>query len=569
MRSRFAIAAVVAMAGLTYGRLFYGVDFTDEAFYVAVPYRFVLGAQPLVDETNIVQQTPAVLLFPFVALWHWLVGIEGLVLYARHLHFLFTAGVAASVLVSLRRLLDDSVSSAVYAAAAVAFVPFGIHALSYNTFASGFFTAGCFLGAAWAIRGGRSFLVGAGCAHGLAIFTYPTFALPVACCFAVLYAASRARSLRALVPALVPTAIGMLVTVAFFVHRGFGTIDALVAQTADFGDQGGGLGEVADIASFVWTSFTYKYAAAALLLAAAVARLWRPGAALAPLVLLPVAALPADLRTSASATIYVTSFALLAPFLVAVLLRDNALARRLLLLIWIPAAVAGVTTALSSANGPINVAIGFFPALIATAALIGLALQRVSRADLVPAVVLLAIGVALQYLSVYRDAGIQHLTTSVADGPYAGIYTTAAKRDFLTALDRDLGAAVGPDCRIVFYDTFPAGYLLGHGRPATNATWLLDVADEDEVRYQRLLLDYYDRHGGLPDVAVRLDRIPLTSSDTFEQDYAPEEPLQRVFGRSGYELRDTESGYSISERRGTTCARPQRHLSAASMPARP
>ncbi len=110
MRSGLAIAAVVVVAGLTYGRLYYGVDFTDEAFYVAVPYRFVLGAQPLVDETNIVQQTPALLLYPFVALWNWLVGLEGIVLYARHLHFLFTAGVAATVFVSLRRLLDDAFS---------------------------------------------------------------------------------------------------------------------------------------------------------------------------------------------------------------------------------------------------------------------------------------------------------------------------------------------------------------------------------------------------------------------------------------------------------------------------
>ena len=150
MRSRLAIAAVVVAAGLTYGRLYYGVDLTDEAFYIAVPYRFVLGAAPLIDETNIVQQTPVVLLYPFVGLWHWLVGIDGLILYARHLHLLFTLVVGFAVFASLKRLLDDAISSVVCAAAAVVFVPFGIHGLSYNTFASGFFTAGCFLGAAWA-----------------------------------------------------------------------------------------------------------------------------------------------------------------------------------------------------------------------------------------------------------------------------------------------------------------------------------------------------------------------------------------------------------------------------------
>jgi hypothetical protein len=550
VRSLLAIGAIVVSAGLTYGRLYYGVDFTDEAFYIAVPYRLVLGAHPLVDETNIVQQTPAVLLYPFVALWHWLVGLDGLVLYARHLHFLFTVGVAIAVFASLRRLLDDTFSSAVYATAAIVFVPFGIHGLSYNTFASGFFTAGCFLGAAWAADRQPGLLVAAGSAHALAIFTYPTFVLPVACFFAALYTVRR--SLRALWPGFLPAAIGTFATGVFFVHQGVGTIDDLVQQTSDFGDQGGDLGELGDIFSFVWSSFTYKYAAAALLIAAIFARLWKPWATPVPLLLVPFAALPADLRTSATATGFVTSFALLAPF-VFLLIRNSDLGKRLLLCVWLPAAVAGLTTAISSANGPIAVAIGFFPALIVTAVMIGLVLRRVSAADFAPAVVLLAVGVAIQYLSVYRDDGITNLTTPVGDGAYAGILTTSAKRDYLRTLGRDLAAASGPECRIVFYDTFPAGYLLGHGRPATNATWLLEVADDDETRYQQLLLDYYDEHGGLPDVAVRVDRIPLTASDASIQAYAEQEPLERVFAGPGYENAAVSEDYRITRARRSAC----------------
>jgi len=555
LRTRLAFAAVIGSAGLTYGRLYYGVDLTDEAFYIAVPLRFVLGAQPLVDETNIVQQTPGVLLYPFVALWHWLVGVDGIVLYARHLHFLLTVGLAAAVFLPLRRLLGDVASSGLAAATAIVFVPFGIHGLSYNTFATGFFTAGCFLGAAWAQERRRGMLVAAGCAYALAVFTYPTFLLPVACCFSLLYAWSRPRSLRDLVPGLLPIAVGTLATVLFFVSRGVGTVDALVQQTSDFGDQGGDLGELGDIFSFVWSSFSHKYIAAALLLTAAASRLWRPWAALLPLAFVPVAALPADVRTSASTTIFVTSFALLAPF-VFLLVPDSGVGRRLLVLVWLPAAVAGVTTALSSANGPIAVAIGFFPGLVVTAVLLMLALRQVTLVDLAPAVVLLGIGVALQYFSVYRDSGIQHLTTRVDDGPFAGLYTTALKRNFLTRLDRDVEAATSSDCRIVFYDTFPAGYLFGHGRPATNATWLLDVADDQEARYQRLLLDYYASHGGLPDVAVRLDRIPLTASDSIHQDYAVDEPLEQVFRGPRYVTTLRTDDYRIMRARQTSCREP-------------
>src|SRR6476659_6073914 len=63
LRMLLAIAVSTAVAGLTYTRLFFGIDLTDEAFYTAVPYRFILGARPMVDETLLVQQTSGFLLY--------------------------------------------------------------------------------------------------------------------------------------------------------------------------------------------------------------------------------------------------------------------------------------------------------------------------------------------------------------------------------------------------------------------------------------------------------------------------------------------------------------------------
>ena len=45
-----ALGVVLAVFFLTWRRLFFGVDFTDEAFYIALPYRFALGDIPLKDE---------------------------------------------------------------------------------------------------------------------------------------------------------------------------------------------------------------------------------------------------------------------------------------------------------------------------------------------------------------------------------------------------------------------------------------------------------------------------------------------------------------------------------------
>lgn len=67
----------VAVLALCYARLFFGVDFLDEAFYAAIPYRFVLGARPFVDELNI-SQTFAFLTYPLVRLYVSLYSTNGL-----------------------------------------------------------------------------------------------------------------------------------------------------------------------------------------------------------------------------------------------------------------------------------------------------------------------------------------------------------------------------------------------------------------------------------------------------------------------------------------------------------
>ncbi len=53
------ILSVAALAA--YVRLFFGVDFTDEAFYSALPHVFSLGARPYLDELNITQNAGVLL----------------------------------------------------------------------------------------------------------------------------------------------------------------------------------------------------------------------------------------------------------------------------------------------------------------------------------------------------------------------------------------------------------------------------------------------------------------------------------------------------------------------------
>jgi hypothetical protein len=282
---------------------------------------------------------------------------------------------------------------------------------------------------------------------------------------------------------------------------------------------------------------------------------------LVALTALPLTALPIDLNTSASANAFITNIGLLAPGLF-MLMPGSKLARRLLGVIWLPGAIGGEMTSLSSSNGSINFGIGSFASAIVAVTFLVILIRKSARTlvlrggglvEFAPVVLVLAICVWLQYASVYRDASLSHLTTLVKHGPYAGIYTTARKRSFLVTLTRDVSVASGPDCRVVFYDTFPAGYLLGHGRSETNSTWFLDVAGGRDSAYQRLLVKYFhDR--GFPDVAVRLDRVPLAGDNAIVQTYPASDPLERLFRSSSYATVRSRPDYVIRRRRHSACA---------------
>ncbi|HEU5372050.1 MAG TPA: hypothetical protein VFU51_06650 [Gaiellaceae bacterium] len=554
-RSGLVLTVLAALVAASYARLYFGVDFTDEAFYVALPYRFANGARPLVDEALLVQQTSALILYPFVKAYTALAGTDGLVLFARHLHFIFVCAVWAGVSMSLRTTLGGRNAAAAVGATAVTFVPFGIPALSYNTFAEGFFAVGCFLAFAGVGPERRRLLWPAGVCTGLAVFAYPPVAVGAVTLVAAVWVTlrhSRAGGIAALAAPIL--ALGAL-AFAFFLSDGPGRAVDLVHQSRLYGNQGGGVGKLGTVTSDVLAAFPHKLVACALLVVAAVLRR-RTRLAWVPLALLPLTALPSDLRTSASANAFVTNLGLLSLGLV-VLEHRRRSAVGIFGLVWVPAAVAGYMTAVSSSNGAVNFALGFFPAAIVALVLLTGAI-RSSGADLssVPVLGTLAITVLLQYASVYRDSGITSLDTRVSSGPYAGLYTTAAKDRFVRRLDADLRQASGPRCSILFYDTFPAGYLFAHGRPETNNTWFLDV-DGDQASYDRLLVEYL-RDRGLPDVVVRFARVPLAAGESIALSYSASDPLERLFAAGRYDRVVDRPEYVIERRGGSSCRRSRR-----------
>jgi hypothetical protein len=126
---RLILCATIAVV---YPRMYFSYAFSDEAYYLAIPYSFTLGVRPFFDEPSI-YQLAAFFTQPLIELYVAITGSSaGLVLFGRHLYF------ASSILcvMALRHFWKPLIGSgpaSALTAVVVAYVPFCIFGLSYNT----------------------------------------------------------------------------------------------------------------------------------------------------------------------------------------------------------------------------------------------------------------------------------------------------------------------------------------------------------------------------------------------------------------------------------------------------
>jgi hypothetical protein len=501
-----------------------------------------------------VAQQAGLLVFPFVWIWRELVGVDGVVLFVRHLQFLLSLLVGGAVVVSLRRMLKSGSAALLCASTAVAFVPFDIHSLSYNTVGGGLFAAGLLLAY---VPSGRAWLVVAGVCHGFAVFAYPSLAVPVIACFALRIALEPARWRRELaaygVPAFVVAAAAFGSILA---EAGLHDVVTGYRRSSDYLGHTGGIGKIGNI--FTHESSTLHFWWLVIPALGLVGFLWFTRRRLAPIVLLalPLLVLPGSLYNSFDSPPYTATLeyvahygALALPLLVLVWPRPEA--RRLFAAVWIPSLLAGFATAYSSNNGAVNFGIGFFPATLVTTAFLlwaiedaGLRLAALLPAALVPILLVVFGG------QIYRDGPFSDMTTA-ASGPYAGIRTSLNKKLFLDQFRNDL-ARHAPDCRIAFFRDFPAGYLLAREEPDTNTIWIATVVQNKTDAYQQTVVDYWRGHG-LPDLIVLVHRIPYSARRAARTEhYRQNTPLLETLKRS-YRVFGTHYNYDLYQRLSSNC----------------
>ena len=556
IRAVAALAAVIV--ALVAFRTTLGVSFLDDSFYVAVPLRLAEGAHLFVDDA-IIQSTGSLIAVPFVALWHALFGVSGIILATR----LFYVAVATAASFAVVRALRPSlgVVAPVVAIAAVVLAPaYNTFAVSYNTTAQLAFTLCVVLVFAAKRDGSR---VAAALAGALAVFgcvSYPPFALaaiPAAVVATVVLRRDRLWVWLGCGAAamLAVAAVWFLATtpVSEF-QRAF-----RYAAAASYSGQSGSLtisSRIAtatrEISRIVHRPIWWPTVALSLALAVP----WRGRAKGRLAALLPIAvALPGTVALYHSAPntfgvavlSYLLAFVIaLIPLAVATALRRDAASVdvvRLLLLGGAFSLVAMPLVTLATSSGFFRGMPGVGAAPFALAAILCWlsVIERSAgrRALWMATLLLLGVEMLLLFSVAFKDGPPLTLDHVVSHGAVAGIRTTGERAVSIAALETGIKALAKPDSGILAV-TAPLVYVLTDAKPLTYLTWVSPGS------FDGATIDYYTRVRRTPDIVVVSRSLLSLGNDSLALD--PTDPLL-AWITTRYTPAEAVPGFVIMRRR--------------------
>ncbi len=529
MASSFLWALIPLTVFFSVIRLFFGVDFTDEAFLIAIAHRFWRGDIPFVDEL-FVHQTPVLLIAPWMRAYFSRFGTEGVVLYVRFLYLLFWSGITASLYFGLSQWMEKKKAIAL-SLLWLLFIPFNIPTLSYNTIGCGLWTAGLFLHLSQ--FPGRRFWVLL--AWGLASIVYPTLIVmivPTALIFTLKdLKKDRKAVVRWGVAAMTAAAVCLLLILPPILKAGDRFGDAITYSLISLG-HGGGFAKLKLVLSHLF--FKNIPPSIAILwiwaIAAVIFRKWVP--------LLVWALFPLILWWGYSHISYPgvwwANYFVFLPLVLFPRLKENSAVRQAFYSIWFPAFLAGILTAWSSISSAANAIIGFAPALIVSFWFLMEYCEW--KRPVYFSVWISALLGLFAAQAFYCDKSLFQLTYRVQQGPYRGLFTSREKLDYLNAVTADIRRFENQAGYVFFYD-FPAGYLLTEMRVGSSSSWVRPVS-----RAKQYYIDYYQHHLSPQNVVFLMKRLQHGYPSPVL--YPPGDPVREYIWQSHQPIKETEA-YSV------------------------
>ena len=565
------LAFAVLVAATSVARMFFGWGPMDEGFYIAIPYRFALGARPFVDEANLVQGF-GVLLAPVVSLFmHVTGGITGIVLFFRAMFG--SLAVVSGVLAYWvsRRYLAPRFALLVALLPAV-FMPWGIPSFSYNTIgAFGLLDATLLAWLSPQLEGrNRRWAAAAamGVFLGASVASYPTLA--PAGLGVLIWWLWISRRRQEVWMEFVLIALFALVPLAIVgnaaVQAGVDNIRRAFIFNTSVTAQGGGVGKLVGIAvaTRVLILKSPMWVAALVVVAC---RRWlertRYGRVVAVLGLIAVPlclAFIAEPNVYARANVIMLFWAGSGFVLIATSRRPRPLAS-----VWVGveliSLLGAALYAYSSNNGLLNAGVGVLPACVLGSIAFTLeGLRLTAAADggdgewslvaAAPAATIVLAVVVAQLFGVYGETvPISEMRTPIVSGAYAGIITSSENVALAATLSADIGSVSRPGEGILFFNGFPGGYLLSALVPWADTVWsgappIVPGAPASDLWrfYERDLLQHYERTGRWPDVIVKMNLYDYPAS------YGPQHPVISWLAAEGYKPVVLRSDYTIYRR---------------------
>lgn len=491
---RWAVAAWALAAVALAARIPFGAGTTDEPFYAAMPYGFLLGNTPYKDELAF-HQNAGILLIPPFRVYTWLFGSEGIVVFNRWLYFGYI-GLCSVLSFRLVKRLTNAASAAWAAALVLTFSYFNIFALSYNTLGAFGLFAGALLSAEAVLERRVRPLVGAWCFFATAAFSYPTFACVAALQPAwVLIRLRKVASPAEFRASLKASALCALIAAALAVLFLLWVTPSGIQRALEFSR---GMGYGANLArlpnsyfrllTLLLVGYALVFVAAPVMFKRLARATWIVIAAV-PIALMGLYWRTGDHFTTTQAQVLLTAIPLLAPVC---LYLAPSFRNRLLVLeqLWLPAVISMLIVAETSANARMSSHLGVLPALVAgvigLAALVDeLAAQNPQSSRSYPwltvafGATILASQVHTLFSSVYPEEGpLTTHTQLVRRGPLRGALATPAKAKLLEAVDADLKRIERPGKTLAVFDDFVVGYLSTRMRPRVFTHWVVWVFRE-------------------------------------------------------------------------------------------
>ncbi len=546
-RWKETLILVVSVAAilLSFLRLFFGIDLTDEGQYLAQSIGPIFGGEIFVTD-RFFQQSGSLLATPFLWIFTKVTGsTDGIVIFFRILYFAICL-LTSFVLFKALRIQLGKIFSFALSILPVLYIPFSIPAITYNTMAIQMTVMFFALWRIAKLKPNGWIMACLAFVGAMGPFCYPP--LLIAYFLFFVWQFFRFESRQFVVKVMAVTFIFSLLLASLVFQIGFQEIEKnmLIAKAVSL------------------FSSQSKWDLSLIHL-----KLFRPGPLYWILLCFGVGYLAVKKRPFELLAIplFALFFLTLAPYLqvevnfgflvyaIVITLGLKCVQKRVLKESWtllveiLFALFIGVLMALTSTNGLINAALGFSIALIF---IFESHLLKYLKFPLVAWLMVVFVYSFGAWTLFYREGRLSELKTQISSGPYRFIWTGSQKASFLNNMENDLASLPPTAQTLLSYDAFPSGYLFRALRPMTFMYFVHPAVDNPSLR--PFLVEMFVSNQMRPDAVIETDFVPISEGvGVPTQDLTMNkfnDPFWGYFRHNpDYQLFTQRPGYSIFLRR--------------------